>query len=93
MTDDIVVCMTSRGNYARIGPVLHVIDDRESFNLHIINAGASMIRKYGSLSSMLRERLGDNERDVQRFRRRESSSLGENHGAEYDGVRKHLEQH
>jgi len=47
--------MTSRGNYARIGSVLHELDERESFNLDIINAGASMIRKYGSLSSILRD--------------------------------------
>ena len=40
MTDNIVVCMTSRGNYARIGPVLHELDDREGFDLDIINAGA-----------------------------------------------------
>lgn len=55
MTDNIVVCMTSRGNYARIGPVLHELNDREAFDLDIINAGASMIRKYGSLSSILRD--------------------------------------
>ena len=55
MTDNIVVCMTSRGNYARIGPVLHELDDREGFDLDIINAGASMIREYGSLSAILRD--------------------------------------
>jgi UDP-hydrolysing UDP-N-acetyl-D-glucosamine 2-epimerase len=55
MTDNIVVCMTSRGNYARIGPVLHELDDREEFDLDIINAGASMIREYGSLSAILED--------------------------------------
>jgi len=55
MTDNIVVCMTSRGNYARIGPVLHELDEREEFDLDIINAGASMIREYGSLSAILED--------------------------------------
>lgn len=55
MSDNIVVCMTSRGNYARIGPVLHELDKRDEFNLDIINAGASMIREYGSLSSILED--------------------------------------
>jgi len=55
MTDNIVVCMTSRGNYARIGPVLHELDDRDEFDLDIINAGASMIREYGSLSAILED--------------------------------------
>jgi len=55
MTDNIVVCMTSRGNYARIGPVLHELDQREEFDLDIINAGASMIREYGSLSAILED--------------------------------------
>jgi len=49
------VCMTSRGNYARIGPVLHELDEREEFDLDIINAGASMIREYGSLSAILED--------------------------------------
>jgi UDP-hydrolysing UDP-N-acetyl-D-glucosamine 2-epimerase len=47
--------MTSRGNYARIGPVLHELDQDPDFNLDIINAGASMIREYGSLSSILQD--------------------------------------
>ncbi|MFB6139896.1 MAG: UDP-N-acetylglucosamine 2-epimerase [Halosimplex sp.] len=55
MTDNIVVCMTSRGNYARIGPVLHELDQDPDFDLDIINAGASMIRKYGSLSAILED--------------------------------------
>jgi len=55
MTDNIVVCMTSRGNYARIGPVLHELDRRDEFDLDIINAGASMIREYGSLSAILED--------------------------------------
>jgi UDP-hydrolysing UDP-N-acetyl-D-glucosamine 2-epimerase len=55
MTANVAVVMTSRGNYARIGPVLHELADDPAFDLDIINAGASMIRKYGSLSAILRD--------------------------------------
>jgi UDP-hydrolysing UDP-N-acetyl-D-glucosamine 2-epimerase len=55
MVKNIVVCMTSRGNYARIGPVLHELDRDPEFELDIINAGAAMVRKYGSLSAILED--------------------------------------
>ena len=55
MSVNVAVVMTSRGNYARIGPVLHELSDAPEFDLDIINAGASMIRKYGSLSAILRD--------------------------------------
>lgn len=53
MSRHIVVCLTSRGNYARVGSVLHELDADPEFELDIIVAGASMIRKYGTLPEML----------------------------------------
>ncbi|WP_336003330.1 UDP-N-acetylglucosamine 2-epimerase [Halorientalis halophila] len=55
MTRNIVVCLTSRGNYARIGTVLHELEADPEIDLDIVVAGASMLRKYGTLSEILRE--------------------------------------
>jgi len=55
MSTHLVVCLTSRGNYARLGTVLRELDADEHFELDIIVAGASMLRKYGTLSDLLRE--------------------------------------
>lgn len=53
MSKHIVICLTSRGNYARAGTILHALDDDPTVELDIIVAGASMIRKYGTLPEML----------------------------------------
>ena len=55
MSTHVAICLTSRGNYARTGTLLHALDNDPDTELDIIVAGASMIRKYGTLSELLRE--------------------------------------
>lgn len=55
MSTHIVACLTSRGNYARIGTLLHELHADPAFELDIIVAGASMIRKYGTLPEMIED--------------------------------------
>lgn len=55
MAKRVVVCLTSRGNYATLGSVLHKLDDHPEVELEIIVAGASMVEKFGRLSEMLAE--------------------------------------
>lgn len=55
MTKHIVICLTSRGNYARTGTILHELDADPDVNLDIIVGGASVVRKYGTLTEMLNE--------------------------------------
>jgi len=55
MSKRIVVCLTSRGNYATLGSVLHALHEEPSIELDIIVAGASMVEKFGRLSEMLAE--------------------------------------
>lgn len=55
MSTHLVVCLTSRGNYARLGTVLRELDADDHFDLDIIVAGASMLRRYGTLSDLIRE--------------------------------------
>lgn len=55
MSKQVVVCMTSRGNYATIGSVLHALNDDPGVELDIIVAGASMIDRFGRLSEMLED--------------------------------------
>lgn len=53
MSKRVVVCLTSRGNYATLGSALHALDDHPDVDLEIIVAGASMVEKFGRLSEML----------------------------------------
>jgi len=53
MTRHVAICLTSRGNYARTGTILHELDENPEVDLDIIVGGASMIRKYGTLNEML----------------------------------------
>lgn len=55
MSTHLVVCLTSRGNYARLGTVLRELDSDDNFDIDIIVAGASMLRRYGTLSDLIRE--------------------------------------
>lgn len=55
MAKRVAVCMTSRGNYATIGSVLHALNDDPEVELDIIVAGASMIDRFGRLSTMLED--------------------------------------
>jgi UDP-hydrolysing UDP-N-acetyl-D-glucosamine 2-epimerase len=55
MATDIVVFLTSRGNYARVGTVLHELDEDPAFDLEIVVAGSAMLRKYGTLPEMLED--------------------------------------
>jgi UDP-hydrolysing UDP-N-acetyl-D-glucosamine 2-epimerase len=55
MTKRVVVCLTSRGNYATVGSVLHALNDDPAVELEIIVAGASMVEKYGTLSDMIED--------------------------------------
>jgi UDP-hydrolysing UDP-N-acetyl-D-glucosamine 2-epimerase len=54
MTKHIAICLTSRGNYARTGTILHALEDDPDVNLDIIVSGASVVRKYGTLTEMLK---------------------------------------
>jgi UDP-hydrolysing UDP-N-acetyl-D-glucosamine 2-epimerase len=53
MATDIVVFLTSRGNYARVGTILHALDEDPEFDLKIVVAGSAVLRKYGTLPEML----------------------------------------
>lgn len=55
MTKHIAICLTSRGNYARTGTILHALEDDPNVDLDIIVGGASVVRKYGTLTEMLKE--------------------------------------
>lgn len=55
MTKHIAICLTSRGNYARTGTILHELEDNPDVDLDIIVGGASVVRKYGTLTEMLQE--------------------------------------
>lgn len=54
MTNHIAICLTSRGNYARTGTILHALEDNPDMDLDIIVGGASVVRKYGTLTEMLK---------------------------------------
>jgi UDP-hydrolysing UDP-N-acetyl-D-glucosamine 2-epimerase len=55
MTKHVAICLTSRGNYARTGTILHELKDNREVDLSIIVGGASVVRKYGTLTEMLEE--------------------------------------
>jgi len=55
MTKHIAICLTSRGNYARTGTILHELEDSPNVDLDIIVGGASVVRKCGTLTEMLQE--------------------------------------
>jgi UDP-hydrolysing UDP-N-acetyl-D-glucosamine 2-epimerase len=55
MTKHVAICLTSRGNYARTGTILHELDENPDVDLDIIIGGASVVRKYGTLTEMLVE--------------------------------------
>jgi UDP-hydrolysing UDP-N-acetyl-D-glucosamine 2-epimerase len=55
MAKHIAICLTSRGNYARAGTILHELNDNPDADLDIIVGGASVIRKYGTLTEILEE--------------------------------------
>lgn len=54
MTNHIAICLTSRGNYARTGTILHALEDNPDMDLDIIVGGASVVRKYGTLTEVLK---------------------------------------
>lgn len=51
----ITVCLTSRGNYATLGSVLHELNADPSVDLDVIVAGASVTERYGRLTDILEE--------------------------------------
>lgn len=55
MTKHVAICLTSRGNYARTGTILHELAENRDVDLDIIVGGASVVRKYGTLTEMLKD--------------------------------------
>lgn len=53
MSKTIAFCLTTRSQYARVKTALTEIDDNPDLNLEILLTGAGVVRKYGSLRSIL----------------------------------------
>lgn len=65
MSRTIAFCLTTRSQYARVKTALTEIDDNPGLNLEILLTGAGVVRKYGSLRSILESDGLDVSRTVQ----------------------------